>query len=148
MRNLIALAVAAIFSIGGVNAFAADSSKTESTAAKSKSTTSKKAPAKKSTTSKKAKPKATTPEAAPKPTPATPIATPQPAPAAPAKTYPAKFKGAFGKVVERRTYPTEEMKNRAVNMWDREGKILEPDGTITVPAHALKKEDAPGVPGH
>ena len=44
--------------------------------------------------------------------------------------FQAMFQGAFGRVVEKRSYPSEEMKLRALGLWAAEWKILEPDGTI------------------
>ena len=51
--------------------------------------------------------------------------------------FKAKFKGFLGIKVATRYYQTEEMKNEALRLWKAEGKILEPDGTITT----LKSEN-------
>jgi hypothetical protein len=42
-----------------------------------------------------------------------------------------RFKLLFGLIpVEKRTYPNEEMRDKAISMWKRDQKLLEPDGTI------------------
>jgi hypothetical protein len=61
--------------------------------------------------------------------------------------YVAKFKGAFGKVVERRSYPTEEMRQQALDLWHRELKILEPDGSIN-DKYVPKKQGFCPIPGN
>lgn len=61
-------------------------------------------------------------------------------------SYLAKFKGAFGKVEERRSYPTEEMRQSALDLWDKERKILEPDGSINE-KHVPKKQGTCPIPG-
>ncbi len=45
--------------------------------------------------------------------------------------FKAKFKGFLGMKVATRYYPTEEMKNQALQLWKDEGKILEPNGSVT-----------------
>jgi hypothetical protein len=47
------------------------------------------------------------------------------------QTFIAHFKGQFGNIVAIREYPTEAMKNQAIDLWSRENNILEPDGSIT-----------------
>jgi curved DNA-binding protein CbpA len=49
------------------------------------------------------------------------------------KNLNANFKGALGKVLASRAYESEEMRERALNLWVAEGKILEPDGSILEP---------------
>lgn len=64
------------------------------------------------------------------------------------KGYVAQFKGGLGFVsVASRTYPTEEMKKKALDMWDKDMRILEPDGTINE-KYMLKKPSAMPMPGH
>lgn len=65
----------------------------------------------------------------------------------PKKMYSAKFKGAFGIVVAKRQYPTEEMKRRALKMWAEDRSILEPDGTVSRPPSATSPEVS-RIPGH
>lgn len=59
--------------------------------------------------------------------------------------YKEKFRGAFGMVVAKRAYPTKDMANRAQEMWRRERKILEPDGSITVMQEESKEPSV--IPG-
>ena len=41
------------------------------------------------------------------------------------------FKLLFGLIpIEKRTYPNEEMREKALSLWKKEQKLLEPDGTI------------------
>jgi hypothetical protein len=47
------------------------------------------------------------------------------------QTFIAHFEGQFGKVVAIREYPTETMKNQALDLWSQENNILELDGSIT-----------------
>jgi len=47
------------------------------------------------------------------------------------KAFVANFKGPFGQVVAVRDYPTETMKNQALDLWSRERSILETDGSVT-----------------
>jgi curved DNA-binding protein CbpA len=49
------------------------------------------------------------------------------------RNFNANFKGTLGKVLASRTYESEEMRERALNLWVAEGKILEPDGSILEP---------------
>jgi hypothetical protein len=146
MRHLVTIAIAAMFSITTTAAFAADTGSTSTTGTPKATHTKKvKKHAKKKPMAKKEKAAVTETHHEAH------THTPMPMPLKveePKHEYPAKFKGAYGKVEERRTYPTEEMKNKAVDLWDREGKILEPDGTITTPASMVKKTDVPGIPGH
>jgi len=62
-----------------------------------------------------------------------------------AGVYKEKFRGAFGMVVAKRAYPTKDMANRAQEMWRRERKILEPDGSITVMQEDSKEPSV--IPG-
>ncbi len=64
-----------------------------------------------------------------------------------ANGYTAKFKGAFGRVVAKRTYPTKEMKNRALDLWKKDGTLLEPDGSVTKPQSSVNSESS-RIPGH
>ena len=76
------------------------------------------------------------------PAPATQTHTPSPAP-----TYHAQFKGAFGLVLlEERRYHSAEMKQKALELWDKEQKILEPDGTIN-DKYVVKPQKPRGIPG-
>jgi len=59
--------------------------------------------------------------------------------------YKEKFRGAFGMIVAKRAYPTKEMANRAQELWRRERKILEPDGSITVMQEESKEPSV--IPG-
>jgi len=64
------------------------------------------------------------------------------------KNYYATFKGAFGITVEKRSYHSEQMKQKALDLWEREKKILEPDGSIN-DKYVLKPKPASGlIPGH
>lgn len=89
--------------------------------------------------------------AAPVPEPQHQVVVPAPEPAAPvathSKEYPLKFKGAFGLTVETRTYPTPEMKARAQDLWDRDRKILELDGSINE-KYVTKQQEISVIPGH
>jgi cell division protein FtsI/penicillin-binding protein 2 len=49
------------------------------------------------------------------------------------KGHKAKFKGALGITIAKRYYPTEAMRDQALEMWGAKGVILEPDGSITNP---------------
>jgi ribosomal protein L40E len=62
------------------------------------------------------------------------------------QAYKAQFRQLFGLKVIERTYPTMEMKQRALQLWTREQKILEPDGTIN-DKYAPKPTSSP-IPGH
>jgi hypothetical protein len=68
-----------------------------------------------------------------------------PAPAAP--IYEVRFKGLLGLVDEKRSYPTAEMQQRAKALWDKERKILEPDGSIN-DRYAPKQSSGSVIPGH
>lgn len=57
-------------------------------------------------------------------------ATSQPAPSPQAK-FKTKFKGFLGVTVTKREYPTQEMKDKALQIWKSEGKVLELDGSLT-----------------
>ena len=61
--------------------------------------------------------------------------------------FEAKFKGAFGLTVEKRTYRTAEMKHKALNLWDKERKLLEPDGTINE-KYTIQPQSSGMIPGH
>lgn len=64
------------------------------------------------------------------------------------KGYHVSFKGPFGITVEKRTYPTEQMRQQALDLWDREKKILEPDGSIN-DKYVLRSKPVSGlIPGH
>lgn len=62
------------------------------------------------------------------------------------KGYKAQFRQLFGMKVIERTYPSMAMKQRALQLWTREQKILEPDGTIN-DKYAPKAAPSP-IPGH
>jgi hypothetical protein len=62
------------------------------------------------------------------------------------KAYKAQFRQLFGMVIIERTYPSMAMKQRALNLWTREQKILEPDGSIN-DKYAPKRKASP-IPGH
>lgn len=62
------------------------------------------------------------------------------------KAYKAQFSQLFGTVVIERTYPTMAMKQRALSLWTREQKILEPDGRIN-DKYAPKRKPSL-IPGH
>ena len=61
--------------------------------------------------------------------------------AQPEAVYEAKFKGVFGITIEERLYPTEEMRENALELWASERKILEPDGTINE-KHVVKQPES------
>ena len=63
------------------------------------------------------------------------------------ESYPANFNLALGVIVETRTYPSKKMKQRAMELWASEKKILEPDGSIN-DKYVLKKSDFSPIPGH
>lgn len=60
--------------------------------------------------------------------------------------YQVKFKGAFGMTVETRTYHSAEMKQKALELWDRERKLLEPDGSINT--KHVQPQTSGVIPGH
>jgi ribosomal protein L40E len=62
------------------------------------------------------------------------------------KAYKAQFRQLFGMVVIERTYPSMAMKQRALRLWTREQKILEPDGSIN-DKYAPQRKASP-IPGH
>lgn len=62
------------------------------------------------------------------------------------KAYKAQFRQLFGMVVIERTYPSMAMKQRALRLWAREQKILEPDGSIN-DKYAPERKASP-IPGH
>lgn len=80
-------------------------------------------------------------------------ATPQPVQQTPATSatpqaaqgkFQAKFRGFLGVKVATRYYATEDMKNEAMKLWKAEGKILEPDGSITIVKQENKAAEALG----
>jgi len=89
----------------------------------------------------------TAPVAVPAPTPES-HTPPTPIPSAnEGAGFEAKFKGAFGLTVEKRTYRTAEMKQKALNLWDKERKLLEPDGTINE-KYTIQPQSSGMIPGH
>jgi hypothetical protein len=60
--------------------------------------------------------------------------------------YVVTFKRFWGPILEERVYPTREMSMRAQDLWYREGKILEVDGSINE-AYVVKPKDFSPVPG-
>ena len=60
--------------------------------------------------------------------------------------YVVSFKRFWGPVLEERVYPNRKMTRRARMLWDREGKILEADGTINDKYVVKPKTFAP-IPG-
>lgn len=60
--------------------------------------------------------------------------------------YVVSFKRFWGPVLEERVYPNRKMTRRARTLWDREGKILEADGTINDKYVVKPKTFAP-IPG-
>jgi hypothetical protein len=64
----------------------------------------------------------------------------------PSKAYKAQFRQLFGMKVIERTYPSMAMKQRALKLWTREQKILEPDGSIN-DKYAPARQPSP-IPGH
>jgi hypothetical protein len=65
-----------------------------------------------------------------------------------AASYHVQFKGAFGLVIlEERHYASQEMKQKALELWDSEQKILEPDGSINE-KYVIKPPKAVGIPGY
>lgn len=61
--------------------------------------------------------------------------------------YKVAFKVGFGQLVETRTYPSKQMRNRALELWTLEQKILEPDGTVN-DKYVLKEDEFRPIPGH
>jgi len=61
--------------------------------------------------------------------------------------YKVAFKVGFGQLVETRTYPSKQMRNRALELWTLEQKILEPDGTVN-DRYVLKENEFSPIPGH
>jgi hypothetical protein len=62
------------------------------------------------------------------------------------KAYKAQFRQLFGMKVIERTYPSMAMKQRALKLWTREQKILEPDGSVN-DKYAPQPQASP-IPGH
>lgn len=59
-----------------------------------------------------------------------------------------RFKLLFGLIpVEKRTYPNEEMREKAVYLWKKEQKLLEPDGTINE-KYAIKNHNDDAIMHH
>ena len=67
-----------------------------------------------------------------------------PLPQATQGKFQAKFRGFLGLKVATRYYATEDMKNEAIKLWKAEGKILEPDGSITIVKQENKAAEALG----
>ena len=61
--------------------------------------------------------------------------------------YKVAFRVGFGQLAETRTYPSKQMRNRALELWTLEQKILEPDGTVN-DKYVLKKAEFSPIPGH
>lgn len=61
--------------------------------------------------------------------------------------YKVAFKVGFGQLAETRTYPSKQMRNRALELWTLEQKILEPDGTVN-DKYVLKEAEFRPIPGH
>jgi hypothetical protein len=61
--------------------------------------------------------------------------------------YVVTFKRVWGQVVEERIYPSGEMSRRALELWHREGKILEPNGKINE-TYVVKPKTFSPIPGH
>lgn len=61
--------------------------------------------------------------------------------------YKVAFKVGFGQLAETRTYPSKQMRNRALELWTLEQKILEPDGTVN-DKYVLKEAEFSPIPGH
>ena len=60
--------------------------------------------------------------------------------------YVVSFKRFWGPVLEERVYPNRKMTSRARTLWDREGKILEADGTIN-DKYVVKPKTFSPIPG-
>lgn len=61
--------------------------------------------------------------------------------------YEASFTAGLGLfTVAKRAYPTEEMRNKALAQWNKDMRILEPDGTLN-DAYAIKKPEVTPIPG-
>lgn len=59
-----------------------------------------------------------------------------------------RFKLLFGLIpVEKRTYPNEEMREKALYLWKKEQKLLEPDGTINE-KYAIKNHNDDAIMHH
>lgn len=59
-----------------------------------------------------------------------------------------RFKLLFGLIpVEKRTYPNEEMREKAVYLWKKEQKLLEPDGSINE-KYAFKNHNDDAIMHH
>lgn len=61
--------------------------------------------------------------------------------------YVVSFKRFWGPVLEERVYPNRKMTRRAQTLWDREGKILEADGTIN-DKYSVKPKTFTPIPGY
>lgn len=61
--------------------------------------------------------------------------------------YVVSFKRFWGPVLEERVYPNRKMTRRAQSLWDREGKILEADGTIN-DKYSVKPKTFTPIPGY
>ena len=57
------------------------------------------------------------------------------------------FRRNWGPVLEERVYSSEEMSRRARELWQREGKILEPNGRINE-TYVVKPKGFTPIPGH
>jgi hypothetical protein len=57
------------------------------------------------------------------------------------------FRRNWGPVLEERVYSSEEMSQRARELWQREGKILEPNGGINE-SYVVKPKAFTPIPGH
>lgn len=61
--------------------------------------------------------------------------------------YEATFTTGLGLfTVAKRAYPTEEMRNKALAQWNKDMRILEPDGTLN-DEYAIKKPEVTPIPG-
>lgn len=61
--------------------------------------------------------------------------------------YKVAFRVGFGQLAETRTYPSKQMRNRALELWTLEQKILEPDGTVN-DKYVFKEDEFNPIPGH
>jgi hypothetical protein len=64
-----------------------------------------------------------------------------------ARQYVVSFRRFWGGVLEERIYPNRRMSRRAQTLWDREGKILEADGTINE-KYAIRRKTFTPIPGY
>lgn len=65
----------------------------------------------------------------------------------PSSGYKVAFKVGFGQLAATRTYPSKQMRNRALELWTLEQKILEPDGTVN-DKYVRKEAEFSPIPGH